>query len=254
MRIMKSKLEIVEVDRFETGPYRCSYLPQETAELEYRIVSEISPDAYESLLSRGWRRFGHNFFRPACQGCQQCRSLRIIVDEFAPSRSQRRALKANQGIEVVIQPPSITREHLRVYNAYHADMHVRRGWPARGITKREYEETFVAGGGEFAREFLYLDQGRLVGVGLADVLPTSLSSVYFFHDPEWRSQSPGTFSVLQQMAHCRQLGLRHQYLGYWVAACQSMKYKASYRPHELLQRYPDDDEAPVWVRADHNSD
>jgi arginine-tRNA-protein transferase len=104
----------------------------------------------------------------------------------------------------------------------------------------------LLGNWDFAREFLYFDQGRLVGVGLADMTPEALSSVYFFHDPAWRSQAPGVFSVLQQIAYAQQHGLRYLYLGYWVAESQSMAYKSQYRPHEILLRYPHDNEEPEW--------
>src|SRR5256885_312365 len=89
--------------------------------------------------------------------------------------------------------------------------------------------------------------GHLVGVGLADITPTALSSVYFFHDPAWRPQSPGVFSILQQLAYAQRHGLRYHYLGYWIAGCPSMAYKAQYRPHELLVGYPPDDVEPTWI-------
>jgi len=86
-----------------------------------------------------------------------------------------------------------------------------------------------------------------VGVALADITPTSLSSVYFFHDPAWRPRAPGVFSVFQQLAYAQRHGLRYHYLGYWIAGCPSMAYKAQYRPHELLVWYPPDEVEPEWV-------
>jgi arginine-tRNA-protein transferase len=246
-RTMDSKLEIVELERYKSPPRSCSYLPRETAELEYRVIADLSPQAYDQLLKRGWRRFGREFFRPVCQNCRKCRSLRILVDRFRPSRSQRRTLARNAHIQVVVQPPTISAEHLRIFNAYHHDMQQRRGWRYWPISPGTYHETFVAGGQEFAREFLYFDDGRLVGVGLADLAPTGLSSVYFFHEPAWRALAPGVFSILQQWKFALENRLPYQYLGYWIAECQSMAYKANYRPHEILSRYPGDDESPVWL-------
>lgn len=247
---MTLPFEVLEAARFQTPPYPCSYLPRETARLDYRILLHISPAAYEDLLRRGWRRFGREFFRPACQACQQCRSLRIPVEDFTCSRSQRRCLQRNESVRVMVQPPTCSPEHVRLYNAYHADMHVRKGWPWREITAFAYEQTFVQGGEGFAREFLYWEEDQLVGIGLADVLPTALSSVYFFHDPQLRSRGLGVFSILQQLRFCQQHGLRHQYLGYWVAGCDSMAYKSHYRPHELLRHFPADDEVPDWRLAE----
>ena len=128
-----------------------------------------------------------------------------------------------------MQAPTVTATHLQLFNAYHADMHRRKGWPFRHTEERAYRQQFVLGEWAFAREFLYYEGERLLGVGLADVTATALSSVYFFHDPVWRPQAPGVFSILRQAAYARQQGLRYHYLGYWVPGSPSMDYKAQYR-------------------------
>ncbi len=74
----------MELARFRTQPYTCPYLPYETASLDYRIAEDMSAEAYHELLRRGWRRFGFDFFRPACPRCVKCRSLRIDVQELSP--------------------------------------------------------------------------------------------------------------------------------------------------------------------------
>jgi leucyl-tRNA---protein transferase len=239
--------DLIEAAHFTTPPYRCSYLPGRTAALTYRIMTDLPPHLYDELLRRGWRRFGDEFFRPACPACVQCRSLRLPVGEFIPSRSQRRTLRQNAQIQVVVQAPTVTATHLQLFNAYHADMHRRKGWPFRRTEERAYRQQFLRGEWAFAREFLYYAGDRLLGVGLADVTATALSSVYFFHDPVWRPRAPGVFSILRQAAYARQQGLRYHYLGYWVPGSPSMDYKAQYRPHELLLGYPADTEEPHWI-------
>jgi arginine-tRNA-protein transferase len=242
--------EIIEAARFTTPRYRCPYLPGRTASLTYRVIADLSTRVYDELLCRGWRRFGHEFFRPACPACVQCRSLRIPISEFTPSRSQRRTLRQNAEIHVVVQAPTVTEAHLQIFNAYHADMHRRKGWPFHFTAERAYRQQFLLGEWAFAREFLYYEGDRLVGVGLADVTTTAISSVYFFHDPAWRSRALGVFSILQQEAYARQQNLRYHYLGYWVPGSQSMAYKAQYRPHELLVGYPTDTEEPHWIKPE----
>lgn len=246
---MQWNLDIVEVERFKTSPYRCAYLPTETASLVYRIITDLTSQHYEELLRRGWRRFGCEFFRPACPSCAECRSLRLKPAAFTPSRSQQRTMQKNAAIDVVVQTPTITNDHVRLYNAYHADMHQRKGWPLQKTNAVRYVQHYLLGGWDFAREFLYYEQDRLVGVALTDITPQALSSIYFFHDPAWRPRAPGVFSVLQQLAYAQQHGLRYHYLGYWVAGSQSMAYKSQYRPHEILTRYPADHEEPEWIDA-----
>jgi len=74
-------------------------------------------------------------------------------------------LRGNATIEVVVQAPTITRTHLQLYNAYHADMHQRRGWPWHPTDPMAYFQSYLGGDWAFAREFLYYEQGRLVGAG-----------------------------------------------------------------------------------------
>ena len=238
---------------FKSDPGKCPYLPSETASLEYRIIGEITEQGYAELLRRGWRRFGREFFRPACPGCAACQSIRIPVDRFAPSRSQRRALRSNAGIRTVVTRPTVSEDHLRLYHDYHAHMSDRKGWPLAPVSPAEYFSIFLVGSWSFAREFQYYEGERLVGVSLTDVVPTALSSVYFFHDPAWRPRSPGVFSIIQQWLYAKQHSLAWQYLGYWVAACPSMSYKSRYRPHELLVGFPGDHEEPVWVSSQGNA-
>ena len=244
---------IDELQRFTTPHYRCMYLPAETASLAYRIIRDLTAQQYNEMLRRGWRRFGCEFFRPTCPACVQCRSLRLPLKDFQLSRSQKRTLRRNAAIEVVVQAPSLTIDHLQLFNAYHAFMHAQKGWPPQTTNKRAYFKSFLLGNWSFAREFLYFDNSRLVGVGLADVTHEALSSIYFFHDPAWRSDAPGVFSILQQAKYAQQQGLHYHYLGYWVAGSASMAYKANYRPHQILREYPPDEEEPVWEEVEKDS-
>lgn len=243
------RLDLVDLVRLTSPPAPCSYLPAETASLDYRVLGELSDAEYEELLRRGWRRHGRYFFRPACPACTKCRSLRVDVRRFTPSKSQRRILRRNADVRLIVRPPTVSRAHLRVFNAYHADMHERRGWPLRRDTADEYYGSFLAGDRPFAREFLYVRARRLIGVGLVDLVPHGLSSVYFFHDPAWRDLSPGTYSALREIDYAQQTGRDFLYLGYWIAECPSMAYKNRFTPYELLQRYPADHEPPVWQPA-----
>ncbi|REK23474.1 MAG: arginyltransferase [Planctomycetota bacterium] len=231
-----------------TEPQRpCSYLPEETASLVYRISAGMSETALGEMLRRGWRRHGCHLFRPACPRCTKCRSLRVDVARFTPTKSQRRCRKRNADVNVFIRRPTVTIDHVRLYNAWHEDMTERRGWRPSHTTIDDYADSFLAGQWESAREMLYLRNNRLVGVGLIDLVPDGLSSIYFYHDPAWRPLGPGTFSALHEIDLCRRTGRAFCYLGYCIAGCPSMSYKARFRPHQILSRYVDDDEAPEWI-------
>lgn len=224
----------------------CSYLPGRTARMRYRLMPDCPPATYEKLVSRGWRRFGATLFRPACRGCEECLSLRLDVEEFEPSRSQRRTLRKNEDLTIVLRQASISREHLDLYDRYHADMTERRGWEEKFLDAEGYHSTFVAGGESFAHELLYFHEERLLGVALVDILPSSLSAVYCYYDPDERQRGIGVFSVLAQVELARQHGIPHVYLGYWIEGNRSMAYKSRYRPHQILSGRPRLEEAPTW--------
>jgi arginine-tRNA-protein transferase len=242
-----SPFTATEVFRFIENPRRCTYLPDQVASLEYRVFDELGPVEFQRLLQRGWRRSGNYCFRPACTACGECRSLRVDVANFRPSKSQRRTLSRNRHIRVQWRRACATQAHVDLLNAWQTDMSRRKGWSPMVMTLAEYEQSFAASPSPFAFEGNYFDGDRLVGVGLVDRLPDGLSSVYFYHDPAWRPLAPGVYSVLQEIEFCRANGLPHLYLGYWVAGCRSMAYKNQYRPYELVEGRPGDDELPVWT-------
>lgn len=85
----------------------------------------------------------------------------------------------------------------------------------------------------------YLIDGQLVAVGVIDILPKCLSSKYLFWDPDLAFLSLGKYSALEEIrwvtenqVHCP--SLQYYYLGYYIHSCSKMRYKAAYRPSELL--------------------
>lgn len=224
----------------------CSYLPNRNSRMIYRIALSLTGARYEQLLSRGWRRFGRTLFRPQCEGCVECRSLRLDIAGFTPTKSQRRTRKRNALIDLTVGPVTVTDEHVALYNAYHRDMHVRRHWPMSEITAEDYHESFVDGSFPFAREFQYRLHGKLVGLGIVDMTGNVMSSIYFIHDPSIRKLSPGTMSILHEVEEGRRTGHSLLYMGYYVRDCGSMNYKNRFVPHQLLAEYVPDEVQPDW--------
>lgn len=146
-----------------------------------------------------------------------------------------------------MRSPTVSDEHIRLYNKYHEDMTARRGWPVQQTTPEDYYQSFVDGHFDFAREFLYLRDGELIGIGMVDMTERVQSSVYFFHDPQWRNQSPGTFSVLSEIEVGQDANRQYQYMGYYIRDCGSMNYKSRFRPHEFLQGNVSEGQIPVWT-------
>ncbi|MCP4784990.1 MAG: arginyltransferase [Fuerstiella sp.] len=228
----------------------CSYLPNRNSRMIYRIALSLTSARYDHLLSRGWRRFGRTLFRPQCDRCVECQSLRIDIAAFKPTKSQRQARNRNAAIDLTVGPVTVTEEHVALYNAYHRDMHERRQWPIREITEEDYHESFVDGNFPFAREFQYRLHGELLAVGIVDMTGTAMSSIYFIHDPAIRHKAPGTMSVLREVEEGRRTGHSLLYMGYYIRDCGSMSYKNRYAPHQLLAEYVQDDVEPDWGMPD----
>jgi arginyl-tRNA--protein-N-Asp/Glu arginylyltransferase len=217
--------------RFVAPPVRCEYLPGQMARLEYLQVDRMSAGEYQEWLRRGWRRFGHVLFRPACPTCRQCLSLRVPVASFEPHRTQRRIARANTGVVTIdIGEPSPSPDTRALYDKFHHYQQGAKGWPA---ADPEGADVFVVN--PFStEEWRYWLDGRLVAVGYVDVLPDGLSAVYFFYDPDERRRSLGTFNVLSIIESARRRGVEWAYLGYYVRGCRSLEYKAQFRPNEIL--------------------
>ena len=218
------------------SPHACSYLPEQTAQLEHLEVDELSAAQYALALERRWRRFGAGLFRPRCPACDACRPIRIDVAAFRPDRSQRRVARLNAGVvEPAVGVPSATAEKLDLYARYHAHQEVARGWPSHGSVDRDsYISAFVDNPIP-TQEWTYRVDGALAGVGYVDDVPGKLSAIYFYHDPAHAGRSLGTWNVLSLLAHARGRGVPHLHLGYYVEGCGSMAYKSRYTPSERME-------------------
>ncbi|CAN5299852.1 arginyltransferase [soil metagenome] len=226
---------MISLATFVTPPHDCAYRPGEAAQMRYEIVESLSVDEYHQRLQAGWRRFGHSLFKPQCPQCTACQSLRVDLRAFQPDRSQKRAWKANVDVTRFVIEPQVTTESLNLYDRFHNAQHERIGWPDRGEKDPDdYLESFALNPVP-TQEWQYRTaDGQLLGVGYIDQLPDGLSAIYFFHDPDERDRSLGTFNVLNVIAAAAEQGLPYVYMGYYVAGCRSLEYKARFRPNQVL--------------------
>lgn len=231
-------------------PHPCAYLPDREARLEVRVQVDVTPAELEAMLARGWRRFGPVYFRPACEGCGECLTLRIPAASFAPSRSQRRALKNAARLVRRVDVPIVDDERHALYRRWHAHREDARGWEESSLDAERYALDF-AFPHPSVREVTYREpeDGRLVGVGICDETEGLLSAVYFFWDPERAPPSLGVANVLHLLEDAKRLGKEHVYLGYRVEGCASLAYKGRFTPHELLHGRPAETDAPRWELA-----
>jgi arginine-tRNA-protein transferase len=234
---------VLRIFRDPEGP--CAYLPEARARLDHRILLDVSPGAFDRLLFLGWRRFGPDYFRPACAACSECVPTRIPVATFSPSRSQERVRKKGAAFRATFGPAGVDEARLGLYHLWHENREDARGWGEGTMDLETYRMQF-AFPHPSSREVLFHHEERLIGVSICDETPTALSAVYFFFDPAYAAYSPGTLNILTLVGLARSLGKTHVYLGFRVRGCPSLRYKERFYPQEVLEHRPGDDETPRW--------
>jgi leucyl-tRNA---protein transferase len=91
------------------GP--CPYLPGKTERKVFaRLGGNLAQPLSEALTHSGFRRSQSIAYRPACEGCSACVSVRIRTDLFQPSRSQKRIMRRGQDLARAQVPAEATRE------------------------------------------------------------------------------------------------------------------------------------------------
>ena len=212
-------------------PMRCPYLPEQTARLPLRLPARaLRRDEFAQRLEAGDRRQGLLLYRPSCPSCRACEAIRIDVEGFETSKTQRRVVRRGESeIQTTVARPTLTAEKVALYNRHKVERGLLVGNEL--LDAAGYEQFLVETCADTI-ELTYRCAGQLVGVAIADRTTDALSAVYCFYDPAYARLSPGTYSILKQLALCRAWGLRYLYLGLYVAECSSMSYKARFLPHE----------------------
>jgi len=207
---------------YATAPYPCSYIAERTARSQVATPGHlIDTQLYGELVRNGFRRSGIFTYRPWCDNCKACIPVRIPVERFIPDRSQRRAMKAGQDLQVREHPLIFDEEHYALYQRYQTERHSGGGMDQ---DSREQYIHFLLQSNIDTRLMEFRRGGELLMVSIIDCLPDGLSSVYTFYDPTSRA-SLGSYSVLWQVNACQHLGLSYLYLGYWIRDCSKMNYK-----------------------------
>ncbi len=226
-----------------TAPSPCPYLPDR---MERKVFTHLiglrAPAINDVLTLGGFRRSQNIAYRPACDGCRACVSVRIVVDAFDWTKGFKRTLRHNDDLVGVEQGALPTSEQYSLFRHYLDARHADGGMADMTVLdfsmmiedthvdtmvveyRKRGPDTAITGRG----------QGPLMGVALTDLLADGLSMVYSFYDPEAETRGLGTFMILDHIRRARKRGLPYVYLGYWVDGARKMDYKRRFRPQEHL--------------------
>lgn len=226
-----------------TAPSPCPYIAgREERKVFTHLAGERSAELNDILTQGGFRRSQNIAYRPACENCGACVSIRVAVAEFTPTSSMKRNWRDNRDVLAEERPAEASSEQYDLFRDYLQTRH--EGGGMSGMTVLEYaamvEETRVK-----TRVFEYrtrdIDSGitkrsrqPLIGAALTDFLEDGLSMVYSYFDPGLQKRGLGTYMILDHIYRTKQLGLPYLYLGYLVDGAQKMAYKARFKPQEFL--------------------
>ncbi len=233
-----------------TAPSPCPYLPgQHERKIFTHLVGKRAASLNDLLTQTGFRRSQTIAYRPACESCRACVSVRVLVDGFEPNQSQKRALRHNEDLVGAFVAPKPTNEHFALFRAYLDARHPEGGMAdmssldfAMMVEDTHIDTELV----EYRMRRTPDDMtgaGPLFAVCLTDRLADGLSLVYSFYAPHYARRSLGAFVILDHVRKAKALGLPHVYLGYWVEGSKKMGYKAAYLPQERLGLHG-------WTRID----
>lgn len=205
-------------------PYDLPYI----ASFYQAMFGPLGDRAMELFLAAGYRRNGNCLYTMHCQECLACIPIRLQPKKFKPNRNQKRALKKNSDLEIIVQGVTLDEEHLGVCNKFLTARYSQEYHSAQGYYSGFFCNTIV----DSMRLEFRLGE-RLLGGSIVDVGSNWMNAVYFYFDPQEAKRSLGTFNILTLIGICLEQNIDYLYLGYYIEEVSGMSYKKHFRPHEL---------------------
>ena len=214
-----------------TNIFDCNYLEKQQEQLLIILDDRLQNNhSYTWLMDQGFRRNNNQIYRPHCPHCSQCQSIRVLVEQFSLSKSQKRLVNRNANFKICISTetkPSYYALYEHYINTIHHDGSMS---PA---TVEQYSSIITNN----ITEQLFIetwDEEKLISVAVTDCLEDALSAVYTFYHPDYRKFGLGVLSIINQIKLSQELNKPFLYLGYQNDDCQKMNYKNRYFPHQRL--------------------
>jgi leucyl-tRNA---protein transferase len=235
-----------------TAPSPCPYLPGRAERKVFTHLTGERASALNDILTQGGFRRSQNIaYRPACEACRSCISVRCVVDAFKVTESFRRIARRNSDLIGAPTTASPSADQYSLFRRYLDERHSEGGMADMSVLDYammvgdSHVDTMVI---EYRFRgpdsgFTGRGEGPLIATALTDVLADGLSMVYSFYDPDYADRSLGTMMILDHIQRARRMGLPYVYLGYWVEGSRKMDYKRRFRPQEHLG-------AKGWTRVD----
>jgi leucyl-tRNA---protein transferase len=185
----------------------------------YLYADHVPAALMDQALAEGWRHFGSYFFRYSRHGANHVLPLRVRLEDFQFSTSQKRVRKRNANLECVIRDALIDDEKHALF-ALHT-VRFSEDVPDSILTFMDPEPARVCN----TKEICLYNNGRLIGAHFLDVGETSTSSVYSIYDPSESKHSLGIDLILRAISLSLEMGKQLYYPGYAYLEPSAYDYK-----------------------------
>ncbi len=223
---------------FITAPTPCPYLPGKFERKVFTHLVGADSRGLNTMLSQGGFRRSQNIaYRPACDHCQACTSVRVPVNDFVLSKNFRRVLRRNADLISEVIKARATSEHYSLFRGYIDTRHSEGGMADMSVLDfAAMVDDTVADSRivEYRFDESCPNAGEMACAVLMDVLGDGISMIYSFYEPSYEARSLGTLMVLDAIARAQRMGLPYVYLGYFVQGSRKMEYKARFTPQQRL--------------------
>jgi len=197
------------------------------------FAASVLPDQIDELLSLGWRHFGEQFFRYNVgildQDIRNVIPLRIRLSQFSLSKSQRRILRRNEDVDVVVKPIEIDQSAEELFDRHKERFDHSVPDSIYNFLSREPSTSPCEG-----REVRVTKQDELLAASYFDVGKSSTSGIYAIFEPTIADRSLGIFTMLKEIEYSIETGREFYYQGYCYNGTSFYDYKKRFRGTEAF--------------------
>ncbi len=218
------------IQLFLTESDKCSYLDDRQQRMLLVDPNHPLDNSLATYFSNhGFRRSGNMTYRPKCDNCQQCVSVRVPAIHYSPSKSQRRIIRKNKDIQVSLEPLSNALDYFPMYYEYQKSRH-----PDGSMCDSSEEKYLTFIQSDYTDTALMVRRlgSEVISVTIVDLFHDGVSLLYTFFDPQYSDMSPGKAAIIDTISYCRHQGMPYAYLGFWIKDSNKMNYKTQFQPIE----------------------
>ncbi len=196
---------------------------------EHFVSWAQTPEQMDALWERGWRHFGPIFYRykeaVTADGLRHVLPLRVDVNGFTPTKSQRRVLRKNADVEIRVKQAQLDPERQELF-----DLHKQRFRDNVPNSLEDFLGPAPQAGPCLTVEVGGYLHGDLIAASYLDVGSNSVSSVYAFFNPEFAFRSLGTATMMWEIIVARRSAKKWHYPGYCYVEPSGYDYKRGFGP------------------------